>query len=116
MTDTSALTGKLVDIINQTQSVVSSHAAEATGLALKATSVDGVIWLLFLFAWFSISVFLCYIFGKDTEKSVDADTISAICGISAFLSFIFLVYPWNWIQVFDPKLYLAHQIISNFTS
>ena len=49
MTNTDALTGKLLDIINQVQNAVTAHSSDAINLMLTSVRVDGICWLLLSF-------------------------------------------------------------------
>lgn len=106
MTNTDALTGKLLEVINQVQGGVSAHSAEAASLVMTSTRIDGICWLVAIFIAFVLSSYLTYYFikSKDEDGTVYGGVLLSLC-------FLFLIYPWNWIQVFDPKLYLAHEII-----
>ena len=113
MNNTDALTGKLLEIINQVQGAVSAHSADAVSLVLTSTRIDGVFWIISLLVSFLISSYVIYLFASDSNDNEGAFLIALI---AAIISFLCLIYPWNWIQVFDPKLYLAHQIINSFLS
>jgi phosphotransferase system glucose/maltose/N-acetylglucosamine-specific IIC component len=110
MSDTEALTGKLLDIINQVQGAVSTHSGEAVNLVLTSTRIDGISWLLGSFIFLCLSVLIGYSIIKY-DKDNELIPIALGCLVLFLFTFANLVYPWNWIQVFNPKLYLAHEII-----
>lgn len=124
MTNTDALTGKLLDVISQVQGAVSAHSAEAVNLVLTSTRIDGIHWLVSVLVGFviaSIIACVCAIYVAENEKNKKKDDDALMLGAAvglcvgmlliAVVSFIGLIDPWNWIQVFDPKLYLAHEIM-----
>lgn len=110
MTNTDALTGKLLEIINQVQDTVSSHSDQAINLVLTSTQIDGICWLLCCFFVTIIGILLVYLDIKYFSEHDHTD-FTLLLLLIPFVAFLLFIYPWNWIQVFNPKLYLAHEII-----
>jgi hypothetical protein len=122
VTPTDQVASKLLEIINQIQAGVVAHAPEAANLALQAVSYDGWYSLIIGFSWLALSLILYYIakryvyYIKNCEKKNESDEIALgllVCAIVIILIFaaIELFDFWNWVQAFNPKLYLAHEII-----
>jgi hypothetical protein len=119
MTSTDQLAGKLLDIINQVQSTVTNHAADAVNLVLLSTQIDGLTWLMFsilpfcaslIFTYFLVTNPKCKANRKNDEFGVDGFFVLLTILLGIFM-LCNIFYIWNWIQVFSPKLYLAHEII-----
>jgi hypothetical protein len=114
MSNTDALTGKLLEIINQVQGAVSAHSGEAVSFVLISTRIDGIFFLVVCFiGWaFFAGLTLIPFSGKASKKEIEElFGFLLITGALSLLFLAILIYPWNWIQVFNPKLYLAHEII-----
>jgi hypothetical protein len=89
--------------------------------ALKATSIDLIAHTVCMGLLFAGSLFLIWAFNKvhnDEEKKgekADKDSQGIICILAmascvmALASFCLFVSPWNWIGMFHPDLYIAHQ-------
>lgn len=122
MTNTDALTGKLLQVVDQVQDTVSAHGAEAVNLMLTTVSIDGAIKLGMVFILLIIAAFVGSLSFKCLntnigKKSTDTDCFVFLLALVVItISFIYLIYPWSWIHAFNPKLYLAHQIIGKVLS
>jgi CHASE2 domain-containing sensor protein len=112
MTDVSA---KIVDLITQLQGVVKDNAADAVNLGLESIKIDG-IGLMVLFVVLFVIGIIAFITSIKTNN-VDLKIVSFVVGISSLcISVAGFLYPWNWVQIFNPKLYLAHEVMSKFFS
>ncbi len=110
MNNTDALTVKLLELINQVQNAVSFNGTESINLILTSIRINGICSLL---CWFSILLLITIWLITNIRSDIpDTRGYKTIIFIS-FVIFLFLVYPWNWIKIVNPKLYLAHEIINN---
>lgn len=125
MTTQDALSGKVLEIINQVQSVVTDHSKYAMDMALNCTFIDGV-WGFIIGAFCIAFLFFSY------KWIIKLNRISNIrkyedyqdgCIFGMIILAIFSVFSlwivlcqfldiWNYIQVFNPKFYLAHEVIN----
>lgn len=138
MTAADQLTGKLLDIINQVQSGIVAHAPDAVNLVLASTQIDCLQSIILSFIGVIVSIICGFIIFK-IQKKIDADkkdnkpyherltwiepeaVLPALfAGLSGsiilVISVITLLDIWNWVGLFNPKLYLAHQIIAKVMS
>lgn len=134
-TSTELLTNKFLEIINQLQTTVTAHGQEAVNLALAAIQQDGFS-SLFDGSLFAIIAIICaiisrYFYKNWVTRSVeekkkqycdreDVSHLFAFMSIPAFigaLAFIVVLLTfgcyWNYVEIFNPKVYLAHEIIQH---
>jgi riboflavin transporter FmnP len=124
MTNTDALTGKLLQVINQVQAGIISKTPEAVTLVLQQTQVNAIGNILSCIA----GIILIYIFWKvylkikGIKDEYDDINIGVTIYIAAtgVLSTIFIIGIFStlfdiWTYI-NPKLYLAHQIIGKVLS
>jgi hypothetical protein len=131
MTATDQLTNKMLEIINQLQQGVISHAHDALNLMLSVTRINGIesiaIGIITLMLNIIIIKFMLNTYKKvkeynnsitnPSEKKDHDDYIPLYAGCALILFFsipacvCLLLDIWNYIAIFEPKLYLAHQII-----
>lgn len=125
MTATDQLANKLLEIINQVQSTVTNHGADAVNLILMSIRIEGIIYfivsllpLCFMGCFFIHNMKLYFkVKRNDFEKfkkdkfSMQIDIFAPlIVGIIPII-LIAVFSPFTLIQPFSPKLYLAHEII-----
>lgn len=138
MTATDQLTGKLLEIINQVQASVIAHAPDAINLILAAVQQDGISNILpgiIALVLLMICVYTGIKFYKKWDKANELDKqkhrydrednfpllipMVPACLIG-FICFLFM-FPsifsyWNYVEIFNPKVYLAHEIIQKVVS
>jgi hypothetical protein len=133
MATTDQLAGKVLEIINQVQSGIITHAPDAVSLVLASTQVSCFQRLFWCFCGLLIvTAFIIILFkmkariDKD-KKSVEPHyerlrwsddgvqislcamfVLGTIIGIGSLIGFFSI---WNWVGIINPKLYLAHEII-----
>ncbi len=116
MTDTSIITNKLLDIITQIQTAIVTHAPDALNLTLQATSIHCISLIVLGFKLILGGALLLYVGYKMLES--ENETLNEWWGC-VLLPGIILIIPgimlatsiWSWTGIFNPKLYLANQII-----
>lgn len=120
------LQNKLVEIITQLQSIVKDNAADAVNLGLSAIKVEGFSYILLGALCLLGSLILLSISYKIWKKwdaegvtwtqGENYSTYFIIAFVPACALFIFgtliITYVWNWVAIFEPKLWLAHQVIA----
>jgi hypothetical protein len=133
MTATDQLTQKLLDIINQLQAATMAHASDAMNIALASIQVDcaknflislvsGLFLIIMLKIFFKIKARIDS--DEESEKpsyecltwdSEEVISSLVVIGILSFIAIIFFIATiidiWSWVGLFNPKLYLAHEII-----
>jgi ABC-type multidrug transport system permease subunit len=136
MSNTDALTSKLLEVINQIQAGVVAHAPDAAGLALAAVQQDGIanifpgiVSLIILMACLYIGIKFYkkwetktaeeavkdYRSQKDYSFFLAFPAVSALVGFVAFVVICSTIFCyWNYVEIFSPKVYLAHQVIEKF--
>jgi hypothetical protein len=113
---------KIVEMLSQLN-IVSGHARD---LAIQAVQIGGFLNLAesFLFLFVFLLCGMSFMKYKKTQiKEIfigdDDITTSFIIGcIIASVSLVLLIGSvinifdfWNWVAIFNPKLYIAHQLI-----
>jgi hypothetical protein len=129
MTTTDQLTNKLLEIITQIQQGVVAHGADAVNLTLQAVSYDGICKLLLCVPLLIVIILSILAFKKiskeikkikDNSKHMYDDTdgcemlrffAAAVAVFGTALLLVMTFNFWNYVQIFNPKLYLAHEII-----
>lgn len=124
---------KVVDILDALQSgaveiggKVVKYAPDIADTVLLVTRVNG-IQTLFSSLVFGVLLGVCSVKlwawaakeKKEDKWSTPADGIYFLSGFSLLLSalsFAQLIRVWTWVQVFEPKLYIAKQIIDSALS
>ena len=137
MTTTDQLANKLLEIINQIQQGVVAHAPDAMNILLKTVQIDCAQNFLITFISGLFLASMAKIFFK-IKKSIENDRklnksyserlewdhggiiisllIMAVVSTFALIFFIAsIVDVWSWVGLFNPKLYLAHEIIQKVT-
>ena len=71
MTDTTLLTNKLLEVINQVQAQIVTHATEALNLLLTTTRVDGISYMIFWFFMFFLAILGLMQFNKFRKQLPD---------------------------------------------
>lgn len=130
MTAADQLTDKFLEVINQIQAQVVSHAGEGINFMLVNTQINAAQELCYGFVAIGIGILAFKLFKKSWNKfkvatsesgygnelpyiigCVGCAVLLVICSVGS-LQTIFNV--WEWISIFDPKVALAHQIMEHF--
>jgi hypothetical protein len=130
----SDLQTKLVEVITQLQSVVKDNAADAVNLGLATIKINGIEHVIIgiIFLLFSISgAFLakkvykwwCEAAEKSKDHYFDGFEYGAgMIGTVAITAILFIIFCcnifniWTYVAIFQPKLWLAHQILAKAAS
>jgi hypothetical protein len=138
MTSVDQLTSKLLEIINQIQSGIVSHAPDAIKLVLAAVQQDGIanilpgivaLIVLIICVYAGVKFYKKWEEANKLEGQKDAyhreDTFPLLLPIVpaffvGFICFLFMCPSifsyWNYVEIFNPKVYLAHEIIQKVVS
>jgi hypothetical protein len=128
MTNTDALTGKLLQVINQVQDTVSAHSGEAVNLVLQQVKINAIGDFIICFAAILVLYILWKVYSKvkdikeENRRDMHGGVMIYICMaglLSIFLLvliFITLFNIWEYVAIINPKLYLAHEIIGKVLS
>lgn len=112
------VTTKVVEVITQLQNVVKDNAADAVNFGLGVIRINGFAWISLgiLFAGLGIFVFWlcsdCKICKEHNASDEDKGFLYLMGFLFSLISACFLFYIWNWVAIFQPKLWLAHQILA----
>lgn len=118
---TDLITDKALEIVNTLQNTLMTHGGEAVQLGLATVRITCISYLMSSFIAMIGGVLLFVASGnfyKKYKKDKFDDTnitLSIICFLIGCLFILPAIggfgYIWNWVGIFDPKLYLAHQVI-----
>jgi hypothetical protein len=124
MSDTNALSNKLLEIINQVQAGIVAKAPDAINLVLQEARIDAIGHflgaagcLLTLYVFWRIFCKVKNIKDEYGYIEVGAIVYMVISGAISVLLAGFVICVlfdiWNYVAIINPKLYLAHQLIEN---
>lgn len=107
MTNADKLTDKALELINQMQHAV-PHVAD---LSLTSIRVNAIIILLVGIIGTAI-MFVGFRIISKSPKTVEWDDDVGVCLFLVGLLISVFVYLniWNWIAIFNPALYVAHEV------
>lgn len=103
---------------------VVKYSPDVADAALWVVRIDAleniVFWLIFFIMFLLPLVYIKSIWAWCVSKEYSSNESSTVLGliglvasfIAAIIGFFNLTTIWNWVAVFEPKLYLAKQIIS----
>lgn len=134
--NTDLITNKALEIITQLQNGVMAHGGDAFNLALGVTQMNGIAELIMgikelalaSLGFFAIYLIVTKYWEPAVKKAIKEETYRtdytdypdymSVCLLIGFFSsvmtlagFFDLTSVWNWIATFNPKLYLAHEIM-----
>lgn len=98
----------------------SPDVADAALWVVRIDALENIVFWLLFFTLFTLPlVYIKSIWAFLVSKRDDTDDASVIlgrcgvgcCAITAVISFFNLTTIWYWVALFEPKLYLAKQII-----
>jgi deferrochelatase/peroxidase EfeB len=124
---TDQLASKLLDIINQVQAGIVAHAPDAMQLVLASIQQDGIANLfpgfLCLLGFMGCLILLLFLYkrwktfqatypSRDSSNYLFGALPPVALGLFLLMGiFCTLGNYWNYVQIFNPKIYLAHEII-----
>lgn len=135
----SDLQTKLVEVITQLQSIVKDNAADAVNFGLGAIRIDAigniVIGLVCVVSSIIGAIVIKKLiarvhkmmegkskhsfggeFSDYPEYVISIIIISVILAIASICAICAVLGTWNWVAIFQPKLWLAHQILAKAVS
>lgn len=123
------VSAKLVQIADQIQSTLVAKGPAALNLLLATTKWQAIVNLSEGFAWLLGAIFCLFlltwylsIVTKATKEEITDEGIIAFLFLSifiigfGFLAFWQLADLFNWIGIWHPDIYIAHQLLSKVTS
>ncbi len=121
------ISAKIVELITQLQGVVKDNAADAVNLGLSSIRIDSIraiVLGIFFLILFIIGIYITKkvynikeIQESYTKKENWGSAFILSCFLTAIaliLSIITLLNIWCYVAIFNPKLYLAHEIMNKF--
>ncbi len=87
------------------------YAPDVAATALMVTRIDGIQWMVVTVVALILGFGLIWLAIKIEDHDATGPVVGFGLGVSIFGLFNFLNI-WNWIAIFEPKLYIAHQIIN----
>lgn len=117
VTPTDLMYNKLLEIINQIQSQIVNHSQDTFILMTQSICLDGIgniiAGMICMFFGFLSIKFLLSSYKEPYKGENKLITIMSIIAIPAtiFTGLLNLSY-WNWIKIFNPKIYLVHEIMN----
>lgn len=131
---TDQITNKIVSMLDQIQAGVTNVAPQAIELVLKAITYDGISSLINSSVLFLVGCLFAgigYKLFKLGRKQALKEYGDADMKISFYMSSLFtsggslllviisifqLTDYWTYVSIFDPKVYLAHEVIEKVIS
>jgi hypothetical protein len=120
MSNIDLVTNKLLEIINQIQSQIVNHSPDAINLILLNVKMEGITHLCVGVIYLLACVCL-YPFLPNNAKSIKDEDINIgnAIGVTVFyicfgFSLYYFLNIWNYVAIFNPKLYLVNQLMNKF--
>lgn len=110
------LQDKALQYLSAFEELAKQYTPDVLDMALKVVQINGLQTLIIYFTWFIVGVSLIlYILinGWSLRRETDYFTVvmPGIVGTGCLIvSSVGILNLWNWIAIFEPKLYIAYKI------